>query len=293
VDRRVALVTGGTDGIGRAVALRLARQGDRVLLVGRDRRRGEQALAELRAAGPDAGHELLRADLSLLAETARLADEVARRVERLDAMILCAGVLSTVPEWTHEGLERTLALNYLSRYLLARRLLPALETSPAGRLMLVANAGRYRDTLDLEDLQHRRGRPGLRVAGRTQFANDLLAVELAERLRATRVAVTCVYPGMTRTSVWRNARGVSRRVRGAADALAGAVGRTPDAAAATPALLAGGDPVVPGFYGPRARPRRIPARARRADRRRELWTASEALVRDHLPAAGQPHAVTP
>jgi NAD(P)-dependent dehydrogenase (short-subunit alcohol dehydrogenase family) len=287
VETRVALVTGGTDGIGRAVALRLARDGNRVLLVGRDRERGERALADLRAAAPAAAHCFLPADLSLLADTARLADEVARRSDRLDAAVFCAGVLSTVPEWTHEGLERTLALNYLSRYLLGWRLLPALTASPAGRLVLVANAGRYRDTLDLDDLQHRRGRPGMRVAGRAQFANDLLAVELAERLRGTNVVVTCVYPGVVRTSVWRNARGLPPLVRAAAGGLAGLVGRDPDEAARTPAFLAGDRLRAGGFYGPKARPLRIPARALRPERRLALWTASEALVRDHLPAAGR------
>ena len=79
--------------------------------------------------------------------------------------------------------------------------------------MLVANAGRYGDSLDLDDLQHRRGKPGLRVAGRTQFANDLLAVELADRLRGTRMEVTCVFPGVVDTNVFRNSRGLPRIAR--------------------------------------------------------------------------------
>ena len=118
-----------------------------------------------------------------------------------------------MPEWTTENLERAFVLNYLSRYLLARRLLPALTAAPSGRLVLVANAGRYRDTLDLDDLQYRHHRPGLAVSGRTQFANDLLAVELAERVAGTRVQVSCVDPGLTRTDVFRNARGPGRPLR--------------------------------------------------------------------------------
>ena len=96
---RVSLVTGATDGIGRAVALQLAR-GDRVLFVGRSTERGKQVLAELREALPGVDHVFLPADLSLLSETTRLADEVARHTDRLDAAVFCAGILSTVPEWT-------------------------------------------------------------------------------------------------------------------------------------------------------------------------------------------------
>ncbi len=160
VGERVSLVTGGTDGIGRAVALGLARGGDRVLFVGRSAEKGARVLAELREAGPGPDHAFIPADLSMLPETARVAEEVARLTDRLDAAVFCAGILSTVPEWTAEGLERNFVLNYLSRYLLARRLLPALTEAPSGRLVLVANAGMYGDTLDFGDLQHRKGRPG-------------------------------------------------------------------------------------------------------------------------------------
>src|ERR671916_2036574 len=76
--QRTSLVTGGTDGIGRAVALGLARGGDRVLFVGRSAEKGAQVLAELREAGPDSDHAFLPADLSMLQETARVAEEVAR-----------------------------------------------------------------------------------------------------------------------------------------------------------------------------------------------------------------------
>lgn len=284
--RRTVLVTGGTGGIGRAVAMRLAAGGDRVLITGRDRGRAAAVLDELRRVGPDADHRFLPADLTLVAETAGLAESVAEATDRLDAIVCCAGLFATVTDYTSEGLERTFMLNYLSRYLLVRRLLPLLRAAPSPRVVLVANAGMYPDTIDLDDLQHRRGRPGMAVAGRTQFANDLLAVELAERYGPDGVQVTCVYPGNVRTEVFANARGPGPVVRAVAVTLNRLIGSSPESAAYTPAFLASapeaGD-LGGRFYGPRLREIRIPDRVRRPDRRAGLWAASEALVRGYLP----------
>jgi NAD(P)-dependent dehydrogenase (short-subunit alcohol dehydrogenase family) len=282
---RVSLVTGGTDGIGRAVALGLAHGGDRVLFVGRSAERGAQTLAALRKAHPGVDHAFLRADISLLSETARVADEVTRLTGRLDAAVFCAGILSTVPQWTEEGLERNFVLNYLTRYLLARRLLPMLTEAPSGRLVLVSNAGMYGDSLDFDDLQHRRGKPGIQVSGRTQFANDLLAVELADRLRDTRVEVTCVFPGVTNTAFLRNARGLHRIVRALGPAVLRLISSSPELAARTPVFLAQ-DAAATGtggrFYGPKLRQRKVPTRASRSERRGGLWAVSEELVRPYL-----------
>jgi len=282
---RVALVTGGTDGIGRAVALQLAAGGDRVIFVGRDEERGAQVLTELRATRPGVQHVYLQADLSLLAETARVAQAVGEHTQRLDAVVCCAGVLSTQPELTREGLDRTFVLNYLSRYLLVWRLLPSLLLSPSGRLVLVANAGKYPDTLDLIDLHLRRAKPGLHVSGRTQFANDLLATELAERVRGTRVEVTCVFPGLVRTSVFRNARGLPAFARTLATLLQPLIAMPPDRAALTPAYLAQ-NPAATGisgaFFGPNRKQIPLPPRVLQRDRRLALWDVSHALVRDYL-----------
>jgi NAD(P)-dependent dehydrogenase (short-subunit alcohol dehydrogenase family) len=284
---RVCLVTGGTEGIGRAVCLELARRGQRVLFVGRDQRRAEGVLAELRAASAGVEHAFIRADLSLLSETARVADEIGRYSARLDAAIFSAGILGTIPEWTGEGLERNFVLNYLTRHLLARLLLPKLLQAASGRLVLVSNAGRYSDTLDFSDLQQRRAKSGLAVAGRTQFANDLFAVELAERLRGTALEVTCVFPGVTRTRVFENARGLPWPLRLVGPLLL-CFGHSAESAARTPVFLAG-DERARGtsgrFFGPRLKEIPVPERALRPDRRGLLWDASTLLVRDYLQEA--------
>jgi NAD(P)-dependent dehydrogenase (short-subunit alcohol dehydrogenase family) len=282
---RVAVVTGATAGIGRAVAVRVAGQGFRVIAVGRDEERGAAVVRSLQEAAPTSRyapeHRFLSADLALMDGTAAVADAVSRHTDRVDAMVCCAGVFALRPEWTDEGLERTFALNYLSRFLLVRRLGPQLLRSPAGRVVLVANAGRYRDCLYLDDPYIRDNRRGIRVSARTQFANDLLAVELADRFRGTSVAATCVFPGVTQTDVFRNGTGVPRPLARLLTAVARRTGLTPDEAADTPTWLAGeADAAVvsASFFGPHRSIRRIPDRARRPDRRQALWDLSEELV---------------
>jgi NAD(P)-dependent dehydrogenase (short-subunit alcohol dehydrogenase family) len=250
------LVT-GSSGIGGAVAAAL---GERALTIGRG------------------GH--IQADLSLLSETARAADAAAATGVRFDAVVCCAGVFAMRAEHTTEGLERSFVLNYLSRYLLIRRLLPYLTEN--ARVVLVANAGRYRDTLgDLDDVNLRGGGRGLRVAGRTQFANDLYAVELAERM--PRLSVSCVFPGPVATRVFSDARGVPGPLRRVLEAMQRRVGADPAEAAATPVALASGPRLESGFYGPRCRPLPVPARVRDG-RRRALWETSERLVAPWLGA---------
>ncbi|HEU4999650.1 MAG TPA: SDR family NAD(P)-dependent oxidoreductase [Lapillicoccus sp.] len=281
---RVAVVTGATAGIGRAVAVRLAAQGFRVIGVGRDERRGAELVDALDAVTPGgyaAAHRFLRADLASMADTASLAIEVGRLTDRVEALVCCAGVLALRPEWTEEGLERTFALNYLSRFLLVRRLEPLLRRARSGRVVLVANAGRYGDTLDLDDPDGGHGARGLRVSARTQVANDLLAVELAERYRGTPVTATCVFPGFVRTDVFRHGVGVPRPLAGLLSAVVGLVGLTPDQAADTPSWLAGdADPnqLAASFFGPHRTLRRIPDDTRRPERREALWALSERLT---------------
>ncbi|MFI5912405.1 SDR family NAD(P)-dependent oxidoreductase [Dactylosporangium sp. NPDC051541] len=268
---RTVLVTGGTGGIGRAVALRIGASDDRVLFTGRDRGRGLEVLARL----PDA--EFLPADLALLADTARLAGEVAARTDVLDAVICCAGCLSAVPVPTAEGLERTLVLNYLSRFLLIDRLRPLLRRSDAPRIVLVAAAGRYPDTLDLDDLHLSNStRRGLWVSGRTQFANDVLALELAERLAPDGINTYCVDPGLTRTDVFRRATGFPAPVRAIATLAQRVAGRDPARTAETPARLAAATERPSGFYG--AGLRVIEAPAITPERRRAVWAATAAIT---------------
>jgi NAD(P)-dependent dehydrogenase (short-subunit alcohol dehydrogenase family) len=220
-----------------------------------------------------------------MADTQRVSEKVEKLTPQLDAAVFCAGILSTIPEWTSEQLERNFALNYLSRYLLAQRLFPLLRAANSGRLVLVSNAGKYPDTLDFDDLQHRAGKPGLAVSGRTQFANDLLAIELAQRWSHTAIEVSCVFPGVTRSACFRNARGLPWLARVVAPLLLRVFAQSPELAAQTPVFLARAPARVDRsgcFFGPRRTPRVVPESARNPERRAALWSASAELLRTTL-----------
>ena len=286
-DARVVLVTGGTDGIGRAVALHLARAGHRVLITGRDHDRGTEVVRQIKQAvkprsGADRTFTFLAADLSSMADTLALADRVGAATDRLDGLVCCAGAFTVQPQWTAEGLERSFALNYLSRFLLVQRLLPSLCRSPSGRVVLVANAGRYRDTLELDQLRHGIAPHGLRLAGGTQFANDVLTVELASRYSDTNLEVTCVNPGIVATDLFRHAPGLPLLVSKSLARLAARVGQPPNIAALTPAWLAAHPDAIGvsgRFFGPHRTPIRVPDRVRRPERRSEIWHTSKELLR--------------
>ena len=141
IKNKTVLVTGSTDGVGRLVARRLADQGSRVLIHGRDRTRGEQLLKEIRAA--DRGSAaFLPADFSSLAEVRRLADTVRQECDRLDVLINNAGIGSGGSagkrEASQDGYELRFAVNYLAGFLLTRILMHTVMLGKPARIVITA-----------------------------------------------------------------------------------------------------------------------------------------------------------
>src|SRR5262245_41460142 len=144
---RCALVTGGTDGIGKEIARGLTARGARVLIVGSDPQKGKRVQNELRE---ETGHDdvdFLRADLSLVTEVDRLAEEIATRFTSLHYLVLCAGIVRGRFTLTPEGIETNFAIGYLSRFVLVERLLAIMRQSrtagsAAARIVVVSGAAR-------------------------------------------------------------------------------------------------------------------------------------------------------
>jgi NAD(P)-dependent dehydrogenase (short-subunit alcohol dehydrogenase family) len=196
---KVVVMTGGTSGIGEVAAARLAGLGARLVLVARDRARGEATLARLRARGPGVGHVAHYADLSLIADTTRVAAEIAAAEPRIDVLINNAGAMFGRRRVTADGLELTFATNHMSYFLLTHGLRERLLASAPARVVNTSSAAHRRAGLDFDDLQSARGYRGFMAYSRSKLCNILYTRELARRSAGTGVTANCLHPGFVAT----------------------------------------------------------------------------------------------
>ena len=190
VDEQTILVTGATDGLGRALAGRLAAHGATVLLHGRSERRLRDALLDLEEATGNDRLRAYRADFSSLAEVRRLGQEVASEEERLDVLINNAGIgggpRGGRREESVDGHELRFAVNYLAPFLLTHLLAPLLRRSVPARIVNVSSAGQA--AIDFDDLMLERRYDGFRAYAQSKLAQVMFTFELAERLTTTGAA---------------------------------------------------------------------------------------------------------
>src|SRR5260370_16830208 len=183
IENKTVLVTGSTDGVGRLVARRLADQGARVLIHGRDRTRGEQLLKEIRAAHRGSA-AFLPADFSSLAEVRRLADTVRKECGLLDILINNAGIGSGGAagkrETSQDGHELRFAVNYLAGFLLTRALLPLLMLGKPARIVNVSSLGQH--PVDFDDVMLTRGYSGSPAYAQSKLAHIMFTSHLAAQL---------------------------------------------------------------------------------------------------------------
>jgi NAD(P)-dependent dehydrogenase (short-subunit alcohol dehydrogenase family) len=189
---KTVLVTGSTDGVGRYVAERLAAQGRRVIVHGRDRIRGEAVVERITQQGGEA--RFLAADLSSLAEVRSLADAVRRDGDGLDALINNAGIGASGAkrELSADGFELRFAVNYLAGFLLTRLLLPMLQNRNLARIVNVSSAGQQ--PIDFSDVMLTRGYSGVRAYCRSKLAQIMFTFDLAKELAGQNIAVNCLHP---------------------------------------------------------------------------------------------------
>ncbi|HXP30447.1 MAG TPA: SDR family oxidoreductase [Stellaceae bacterium] len=272
---KICVITGATSGIGLVTAERLAAMGARLVLVGRDRQKGEATLARLGGQSPRASVEILYGDLSLLAEVRRLAAEIAERAPHIDVLVNNAGAIFRNRGVTEDGFERTFALNHLAYFLLTA-LLRERMASPA-RIVNVASEAHRGVQLDLADLQGVRAYDGWTAYRRSKLCNILFTRALARRLAGSGVSANCLHPGFVATGFGDNNVGMFRTMlRLAKRTLA----LSPQQGAETSVYLAASPEVegTSGLYYEKCRPR-APSPAAQDDAAAErLWGASAKLA---------------
>jgi len=202
----ICVVTGASSGIGKETARGLVERGMHVVIVCRNRAKGESTREELLASAPDATVDLFLADLSLLAEVRRLGDELRAAYGSIDALVNNAGVNLSRPEPTIEGFDAMMATNYLAPVLLTHVVGDLLLAAPQGRVVNVASeAHRTAPAVNLDQLpdlgEYSSGVSANRAYGLTKLLLILHTQELARHLDGSTVTANSLCPGLVATNL--------------------------------------------------------------------------------------------
>jgi NAD(P)-dependent dehydrogenase (short-subunit alcohol dehydrogenase family) len=200
---RVCLVTGASDGHGRAVAEALAGAGAEVVLLGRNPQKCETAQREIaEATGRKPG--VLLCDLMNRADVDRAADEYLASGRPLHLLVNNAGLVNLHRQLNAEGLEQTFAVNYLAMFQLTLRLFDRLKESAPARIVNISSDTYKIAKLELDNLQLERGYSVSQAYGRSKLAIVHFSLELARRIQGTGVTVNAVDPGPVASNIAAN-----------------------------------------------------------------------------------------
>lgn len=209
LDGKTALVTGSTDGLGKAVALKLAEMGATVLVHGRNEERGAALVETIKKNTPGCAL-FYRADFGSLRAVRKLAETIAKQHDRLHLLINNAGIGSAnsdcreAREVSADGHELRFAVNYLSGYLLTRMLIPQLVAGSPSRIVNVASLAQR--PIDFDDVMLERGYDGGSAYSQSKLAQIMLTQDLAAELAVKNITVHALHPATYMdTTMVRNA----------------------------------------------------------------------------------------
>jgi NAD(P)-dependent dehydrogenase (short-subunit alcohol dehydrogenase family) len=210
MDGKTVLITGSTDGVGRYVATRLAADGAKVLIHGRDAARAKSLAEEIKRAG-HAEPIFYQADLSSLASTRQLAQAVLAEHKRLDVFISNAGIGSQNQgpqrQTSADGYELRFTVNYLAGFLLANLLLPLLKAAAPSRIVNVASLGQH--PIDFDDVMITKNYNGSRAYAQSKLSQIMFTIDLAHELKGTGVTVNSLHPATYMNTTMVRAGGIT------------------------------------------------------------------------------------
>ncbi len=263
MDKKIALVTGGTAGIGLVTAKELQKAGYHVVITARN---PAKALPEF---------EVLQCDFSSLESIRAAAAEFRRRHDRLHVLVNNAGQINPKRVLSKDGIEMTFAVNHLGYFLLTNLLLDVLKASAPARVVSVASEASRWGRITFDDLEGERFYLSFKQYGMTKRMNIAFALELAERLKGTGVTSNALHPGAIGSNF-----GSVQGWFGKVFALGKPFLLTPEKGARTQVWLASSPEIegVTGGYFSRKKQVRPPRQARDPLVRRKLWEISEKLT---------------
>lgn len=270
---KVCVVTGANAGIGRETALGLAKMGATVVMVCRDRERGEAAQREIRQQSGNSAVELMNCDLASQNSIRRFVEEFSRQHDRLDVLVNNAGVLLRERSLNEDGIESTFAINHIGYFLLSLLLLDLLKKSAPSRIVNVSSTAHKYGKLEIGAWATGKDYSAFGAYANSKLANVLFTNELARRLEGTGVTANCLHPGGVGTNLFRGLPGILQTVIKLVTISAERGARTSIYLASSPEVEG-----VTGKYFVRCRQQKSSDASRNEEAARQLWKISEELT---------------
>ena len=238
---KTVVITGATSGLGRATALQLAREGAHVVGVARNNAKAGEVIEEIEREGGRA--QFVITDLSSMKDTKDASAGVREIVHRLDVLINNAGAHFPGYRVTSEGFESTLALNYLSPFLLTHHLIGQMKqtasTYGAARIINISSimhkAPINWDDLNFSDTTYK----STNAYYQSKHMLISFTYYLSSKLEGTGITVNCVHPGFVRTALSRS--NYPFPMKAIVPVVGLFIGESPEQAADTPVWLASAD----------------------------------------------------
>tara|TARA_B100000482_G_scaffold41338_1_gene26613 strand:+ start:94 stop:942 length:849 start_codon:yes stop_codon:yes gene_type:complete len=272
------LITGATDGIGKEAAIELAKKGCNLILIGRSKEKGDKVVEEIRkVADSYVDIDYFVADLMLMKEVSRVADEVSRKYPKIDVLLNNVGAYFAFRDVTEEGFERTFALNHLGYFLMTKKLLPLVEKSDYKRIVNVSSSAHYGIDFEFDNMNGEKNYSGFDVYKRSKLANVMFTYELAKRIEGTGITANCLHPGFVSTNFGKNNNFLWRNVIRVAMWLTAISVKD---GAKTSIHLACSDEVkdITGRFFANSQIKKGSSKAKNEEHNRKLWELSEEFV---------------
>jgi NAD(P)-dependent dehydrogenase (short-subunit alcohol dehydrogenase family) len=203
LNNKTIVISGATNGIGKAAAVELSKKNPRLLFTYRNQKLADQLLSEIKNLSPDTQVHSVYCDFSNQDSIKKCADEINNLCEKIDLLINNAGVVNTSYRETNEGIENTFAVNHLGYFLFTNLLLNKLKGENETRIINVSSAAHaFVKEMQWEDINYKSNfGQGLRCYGQSKLANLLFTRYLAIKLSTENISVNAMHPGGVNTSL--------------------------------------------------------------------------------------------
>jgi NAD(P)-dependent dehydrogenase (short-subunit alcohol dehydrogenase family) len=272
---KVCLVTGANGGIGKEIARGLALKRATVIVAARNEERGKAAAEEISDDTANPNVSFMKVDVSSRASVRAFAEACGAAHEKLDVLVNNAGVWLSEKKESVDGIEMTWATNVLGYFLVTKLLLPQLEAAAPSRIVNVASSNAK--GLDLGDVEYeRRKYSGVAAYAQSKMADRMLSWAFADRLRAKKVTVNALHPGVVASEIAQDGTGAFGAIARVFFRVAGV---SPERGADTAVWLASSRSVseqTSGYYV-RRKEKRCPFRDEAENEK--LWALCEGMTR--------------